>query len=83
MHIPIFLVRILADDIFINAHGNIASVSTFDYGVTEGRANAKLIAAAPDLFEAVDQLLSRIVVTDTWDKKAVLVAKAALRKATE
>lgn len=46
-------------------------------------ANAKLMAAAPDLYEAVDQLLSRIVVTDTWDKKAVLVAKAALRKATE
>ncbi len=33
------------------------------------------------LVEAIEQLLSRIVVRDTWDKKAVLVAKSALRKA--
>ena len=40
-----------------------------------------MLAAAPDLFEAVEQLLSRIVVSDTWDQKAVWVAKAALQKA--
>jgi predicted house-cleaning noncanonical NTP pyrophosphatase (MazG superfamily) len=44
-------------------------------------ANTRMLAAAPDLFEAVEQLLSRIVVSDTWDQKAVWVAKAALQKA--
>jgi hypothetical protein len=40
--------------------------------------DAELIA---DLVEALEQLLSRVVEKNTWDKKAILVAKAALHKA--
>ncbi len=67
-------------DIYCN--GKKVAVISKELPIEEREANARMMAAAPDLFEAVDQLLSRIVVSDTWDKKAVLVAKAALQKAT-
>lgn len=35
-----------------------------------------------ELEEAVEQLLSRFVVENTWDKKAVIVANKALKKPT-
>jgi len=45
------------------------------------RKNVALIMAAPELLEALEQLLTRVEVKDTWDKKAVLVAQAAITKA--
>lgn len=45
------------------------------------RKNVALIMAAPELLEALEQLLTRVEVKDTWDKKAVLAAQAAITKA--
>lgn len=43
--------------IFINAHGPVARLSAMHYGISETRANAKLIAAAPDMFDAIKKAL--------------------------
>jgi hypothetical protein len=69
---------------FEGAH--IAEIPDFkcqDKG-SESLANAKLIAAAPELLEALEQCLSRIdpKSKDTWDLKAIYVAKQAIKKAT-
>lgn len=45
------------------------------------KANANLIAAAPDLYEAVGQLLSRFKAQDELDQKALHIARVALLKA--
>lgn len=66
----------------IYCNGKKIAIISKELPIEEREANARIMAAAPDLFEALDQLISRIIVSDTWDKKAVLVAKAALRKAT-
>lgn len=52
--------------------------------IQEAEANARLIAAAPELLEALEQCLTRInpKSKDTWDLKAIHVAKAAIAKAT-
>lgn len=46
-------------------------------------SNAVLMAAAPELLEALEQAITRIPANskDTWDIKALLVARAAIKKA--
>lgn len=49
-----------------------------------GKANAKLIAAAPDLYEALDSLLTafdEIDDADEWPTTTVIFARAALHRA--
>lgn len=45
-------------------------------------ANAHLIAAAPELMEALDSCLRYLVPRDSLGDKAVVQARAAIRKAT-
>jgi len=55
----------------------------------EQEANAKLIAAAPDLYVALQQILNEYVNVREWNNwdvdgdEAVIAARAALAKATE
>jgi predicted phosphoribosyltransferase len=61
--------------------GASVAVTMFPESGSEGReANARLIAAAPDLFEAVRAVLSRF--HDTLDNEAALILERALTKAT-
>lgn len=48
----------------------------------EARANARLIAAAPDLFAALQRLLESGDVRDVCDAGALKQARAAIAKAT-
>lgn len=63
----------------------VAEVTEIYMDKSRRNANAKLIAAAPELLEACEQLLTRInpASKDTWDLKAIIVAKFAIKKATE
>lgn len=45
-------------------------------------ANARLIAAAPDLLEALEGMIEGFDVDDRYASEAVLKARAALKKAT-
>lgn len=46
-------------------------------------ADAKLMAAAPDLLEACIKLAERIELRNTSDSEAYFIAKNAIKKATE
>ena len=46
------------------------------------QANAKLIAAAPELLEACIKLAERIVLRNISDSEAYFIAKNAIKKAT-
>lgn len=65
------------DVVYIESDGKpIAKIDTDFRRQSEARANAKLIAAAPDLFEALEKL----AFVDPKDREA---SKAALKKAFE
>ena len=51
--------------------------------VDQLRANAKLIAAAPDLLEACIKLAEHIELRTISDSEAYFIAKNAIKKATE
>ena len=51
--------------------------------VDQLRANAKLIAAAPELLDACIKLAERIELRNTSDSEAYFIAKNAIKKATE
>ena len=57
----------------------VARVSGGDY--TEAKANAQLISATPDLLDAVEGLLGEYDSDGLEANDAVIVAKAAIRKA--
>ena len=50
-------------------------------GNPENAANAHLIAAAPDLFEALESLLSELDFTETYPFPSEAKARAAIAKA--
>jgi len=50
-------------DVFVDAGNTI--IASFNDGIPEGRANACLIAAAPDLYAALDELVYMI---EAWEK---------------
>lgn len=58
----------------------LADVIPVDEGGVEGKANARLIAAAPDLLEAVRGLLDALPSATTHP--AIAAARAAIAKAT-
>lgn len=76
--------NLIIETIPLNRFSAIAEI-TGGRGLEEDEANARLIAAAPELLEALEQILTRFTekeCKDTWDKKAVWNAKLAIQKAT-
>lgn len=71
-----------SDVAYIHEHTNGICATWVDR-VDVAEANARLIAAAPELLEALQQCIARLEPSSsTWDKKAYLVGKAAIAKAT-
>ena len=64
-----------------DANGNWAAVTTKKQWPAEDLANARLIAAAPDLLEALIALTSPIC-SEVEDAEAHALARAAIAKAT-
>lgn len=59
--------------------GQRVALCNYDNGSTE-KANARLIAAAPDLYAALDRLLSNGDVRDAMHKGELKQARAALAR---
>lgn len=76
-------------DIYIEAESRCAVVARIFAGVgnAEDEANAKLIAAAPDLLEALEAIMSiypdRGDVMDRVNVNVIQMAKEAIKKATQ
>jgi hypothetical protein len=51
-----------------------------EIGLQEAEANANLIAASPDMYEVLDELI-KVAMVEIKDKDIFLKAKAALNKA--
>lgn len=58
----------------------IARITTADSPSGSNRANAQLIAAAPDMLEALKQMVQEMELSE-WDCPAMIRAKAAIAKA--
>lgn len=75
--------------VIAKAYGNMKSVVHLNLPIEqseEQRANARLIAAAPDLLEALELMLDRFRDTEgshgQWEEEATENARAAIAKAT-
>ncbi|MBK5213594.1 MAG: hypothetical protein JJE55_08050 [Flavobacteriaceae bacterium] len=64
---------ILVADIYINSHSNC----------NEAEANAKLIAAAPDLLETLQNIIGVLEAIGSGDTIIAKAAKEAIEKATK
>ncbi len=64
-------------------NGMMVAVATTGVGMKEETlANARLIAAAPELLEALKDLLDKVSIDD-WNEKVYYQAQAAIAKAEE
>ena len=59
----------------------IAYMEQYDFPA-EYNANARLIAAAPDLLEALEGMIEGFTVDDRYASESVIKARAAIAKAT-
>ena len=68
-------------------HSHFANISVGNFWGDEGKANARLIAAAPDLLEALVPFValcsSQETITITISTKDIQRARAAIAKATQ
>lgn len=68
----------------VNDEANKVTIAiVYGSNIEEAEANAKLIAASPDLLEALDELLNCDYTSGTHLYTAQLKAKAAIKKAIE
>jgi hypothetical protein len=63
-------------------HREVAATSHSAFSGSEDRNNARLIAAAPDLLEALERLLQSGDVRDAADAGALKQARAAIARVT-
>lgn len=74
------------DQIWITDSDNNSAICKVMHMRSEAEANARLIAAAPDLLEALDQIQRRIAAgdLDEWSLQSLeRIAADAIAKATE
>jgi hypothetical protein len=60
----------------------LAIVQPYHNNVVQNEANARLIASAPDLLEALESLVANLAEGDFISETRIDAARAAIRKAT-
>ena len=74
------LVSISEPSLFVNHRTGELDVRDWGYNIAQARANARLISAAPDLYEVVRQWVATF--PDSKETHLGIAARAALLKAT-
>ena len=80
-HVAHELLNVVADSVVSVDGLHVADIASYGASITTRNANARLIAAAPDLLAALEDIVKLTEITDFWLPKAWLDdAKAAISK---